>query len=144
MVWCSPLFLCYVLLFLKNISKINKYLVSQPPFSEFSGSAPSNKFNTSLLKIIVNFQKYIQKKCVVNHSPQYNETDLFSLYVLFSHFRPCDDTPENCSFQMSPYTLASACISMHKLFMKRQKPNSLENIMWSELGKQNIQAKKFE
>ena len=28
--------------------------------------------------------------------------------------------------------------------MKRQKPNSLENITWSELGKQNIQAKKFE
>ena len=26
--------------------------------------------------------------------------------------------------------------------MKRQKANSLENIAWSELGKQNIQAKK--
>ena len=26
--------------------------------------------------------------------------------------------------------------------MKRQKANSLENITWSELGKQNIQAKK--
>ena len=142
----APPYFCdnYVLLFLKNISKINKYLVSQPPFSEFSGSAPSNKFNTSLLKIIVNFQIYIQKKCVVNHSPSYYETDLFSLYVLFSHFRQCDDTPENCSFQMSPYTLASTCISMHKLFMKRQKPNSLENITWSELGKQNIQAKKVE
>ena len=64
-----PPFLCYVLLFLKNISKINKYLVSRPPFSEFSGSAPSNKFNTSLLKMIVNFQIYTQKKCVMNHSP---------------------------------------------------------------------------
>ena len=26
--------------------------------------------------------------------------------------------------------------------MKRQKANSLKNITWSELGKQNIQAKK--
>ena len=26
--------------------------------------------------------------------------------------------------------------------MKRQKANSLDNIAWSELGKQNIQAKK--
>ena len=26
--------------------------------------------------------------------------------------------------------------------MKRQKANSLENITWSELGKQNLQAKK--
>ena len=106
------LFLCYVLLFLKNISKINKYLVSQPPFSEFSGSAPSNKFNTSLLKIIVNFQKYIQKKCVMNHSPQYYETDLFSLYVLFPYFRPRDGTPQNCSFQMSSYALVT-CIHMY-------------------------------
>ena len=27
------------------------------------------------------------------------------------------------------------------LLMKRQKANSLENITWSDLGKQNIQAK---
>ena len=69
MVWCSPLFLENILLFLKNISKINRFLVSRSPFSEFSGSAPSNKFNTSLLKIIINFQIYTQKKCVMNHSP---------------------------------------------------------------------------
>ena len=47
-------------------------------------------------------------------------------------------------FKCCPIHLHPHVISMHKLFMKRQKPNSLENITWSELGKQNIQAKKFE
>ena len=69
--------------------------------------------------------------------------DLFSLYVLFSHFRQHDGTPENCFFQMSSYARASTCIIMcTQLLMKREKANSLENIRWSESGKQNTQAKK--
>ena len=38
------------------------------------------------------------------------EVDLFSLYVLFSHFRPRDGTLENCFFQMS-YARASTWTS---------------------------------
>ena len=33
-------------------------------------------------------------------------------------------------------------VRMRAWLMKRRKANSLENIMWSELGKQNIQAEK--
>ena len=69
-----------------------------------------------------------------------NRIDLFSLYVLFSHFSPRDGTPENCFFQIQSYARASMCMCMHNFKMKRQKANSLENITWSELGKQNIQA----
>ena len=32
-------------------------------------------------------------------------------------------------------------VRMHAQIMKKQKENSLENIMWSEMGKQNVQAK---
>ena len=31
--------------------------------------------------------------------PPCSKIELFSLYVLFSHFRPRDDTPENCFFE---------------------------------------------
>ena len=34
--------------------------------------------------------------------------DLFSLYVLFSHCLVCDESPENCFFQMSRYPRAYA------------------------------------
>ena len=37
--------------------------------------------------------------------------DLFSLYVLFSHFRPRDFTLENSFFQMSSYARAYVCIT---------------------------------
>ena len=36
--------------------------------------------------------------------------DLFSLYVLFSHFRPCDATRGNSFFQMSSYARANVRI----------------------------------
>ena len=65
-----------------------------------------------------------------------NRIYLSSLYVLFSHFSPRDGTPENCFFQMQSYARASMCMCMHNFKMKRQKANSLENISWSELGKQ--------
>ena len=39
--------------------------------------------------------------------------DLFSLYVLFSHDRSCDNTLENCFFQILSYSHAS---SMHDLW----------------------------
>ena len=62
--------------------------------------------------------------------------DLFSLYVLFSHFRPRDVTPGNTFFQMSSSARAYVCITHVKT-----KRNSLGNITWSEMGKQNVQAK---
>ena len=37
--------------------------------------------------------------------------DLFTLYVLFSHFRPRDLTLENSFFQMSSYARAYVCIT---------------------------------
>ena len=61
------------------------------------------------------------------------EVDLFSLYVLFSHFRPRDVTRENCFFQI----MHTVCI-----INERQLANSVENVTRSKLGKQNIQAKK--
>ena len=65
------------------------------------------------------------------------EIDLFSLYVLLSHFRPRDATRGNSFFQMSPYAPANVRITNEK-----QKENSHEGITWSEMGKQNnVQAK---
>ena len=61
---------------------------------------------------------------------------LFSLFVLFSHFRQHNSAPENFFFQMSSYARESTRTCMHNYW------NSLENITWSELGKQSIQAKK--
>ena len=65
-------------------------------------------------------------------NPSLESKELFNWYVLFSHFRPRDSTTEN-------YFHAH----INAYLMKRQKANSLESITWSELGKQSIQAKKF-
>ena len=67
--------------------------------------------------------------------------DVFSLKVLFFQYRPRDGTLEELVFffkfrRMHVLPCAHVCI------MKRQKANSLENITWSELEKQNIQDKK--
>ena len=70
-------------------------------------------------------------------SDRYTSIDLFSLYVLFSHFRPRDATPENSFFQVSSYARANVRITCEKT-----KENSHENITWSEIGKQNVQAEK--
>lgn len=39
--------------------------------------------------------------------------DLFSLYVLLSHFRPSDVTPEKYVFYASSCPLANACIKYY-------------------------------
>ena len=62
--------------------------------------------------------------------------DLFSLYVLFSHFRPRDATRRNSFFQMSSYAGANVRITNEK-----KMGNSHEGITWSEMGKKNVQAK---
>ena len=59
--------------------------------------------------------------------------DLFSLYVLFSQYRSCDNTLENCFFQISSHSLANVCIIYEKT--KGQVP------LGPLLGKQNMQAK---
>ena len=59
--------------------------------------------------------------------------DLVRLYLLFSLFRPHHGTPENCFFRMLLHAAANLCINYDR---------TLENIMWSELGKQNVQARK--
>ena len=43
-----------------------------------------------------------------------NGIDLFSLYVLFSHFRPRDATRGNSFFEMSSYARANVCITNEK------------------------------
>ena len=58
--------------------------------------------------------------------------DLFSLYVLFSHFTPRDATPGNGLMH----------VQMYAELMKKQKENSHEDITWTEMGQQNVQAKK--
>ena len=57
--------------------------------------------------------------------------DLFSLYVLFSHFRP-RDVPKGIFL-----------LFFHKLCIRRHLKETvpLGNITWSEMGKQNVQAK---
>ena len=54
--------------------------------------------------------------------------DLFSLYVLFSHFRPRDATRGNSFFQMSSYARANVRITNDK--NKRQIPMKWENKMY--------------
>ena len=48
--------------------------------------------------------------------------DLFSLYVLFSHFRPRDATRGNSSFQMSCYARANVRITNDKKKTKAKFP----------------------
>ena len=70
-------------------------------------------------------------------SSRKDQIDLFSLYILFSHFRPRDATRGNSFFQMSSYARANLRITN-----KKQKENSHEGITWSEMEKQNVQAEK--
>ena len=65
--------------------------------------------------------------------------DLFSLYILFSHFRPRDAPRGNSFFQMSSYARANLRITNEKT---KGKFPSHEGITWSEMGKQNVQAEK--
>ena len=44
----------------------------------------------------------------------FTEIDLFSLYILFSHFRPRDATRGNSFFQMSSYARANLRITNEK------------------------------
>ena len=61
------------------------------------------------------------------------QIDLFSLYILFSQYRSCDDTLEKCFFQTLSYSYAYQCTIYEKT--KEQIPLS------PLLEKQNIQAK---
>ena len=63
----------------------------------------------------------------------YLPIDLFSLYVLFSQNRSCDNTLENCFFQIPSYSRAYVRIIQEKT--KSQVP------LGPLLGKQNIQPK---
>ena len=65
-----------------------------------------------------------------------SEIDLFSLYVLPSHFWQRDATRGNSFFQMVSYARANVRITNEK-----QKENSHEGITWSENKINNVQAK---
>ena len=56
--------------------------------------------------------------------------DLFSLYVLFSHFRPRDATRGNSFFQMSSYALANVRITNEKTEGKFPRGLKWENKMY--------------
>ena len=58
--------------------------------------------------------------------------DLLSLYVLFSQYRSCDNTLENCFFQISSCSRAYVC---------RHKNTKCQVPLGPLLGKQTIQAK---
>ena len=72
------------------------------------------------------------------------QIDLFSLYDLYSHLTLRDATVGNSFFQMSSCTRAysSYARANERLTYKKQKDNSHENITWSEMGKQNVPAKR--
>ena len=64
--------------------------------------------------------------------------DLFSLCVLFSHFRPRDATRGNSFFQMSSYARANVRVTNDK--NKRKIPmRASRGLKWDR--KQNVQAK---
>ena len=89
----------------------------------------------------------------------YSSIDLFRLYVLYSHFRPCDSTRGNSFFQMSSYAHANVCITTNaknkrKIFMRASRGLKWENKMyklkWSILRcvspthqKPHVHLKKF-
>ena len=58
--------------------------------------------------------------------------DLFSLYILFSQYMSCDNTLENCFFQISSYSRAYLRVISEKT-MGQVRLGPL-------LGKQNLQA----
>ena len=62
--------------------------------------------------------------------------DLFSLYILFSHFRPRDAVMGIFPFFFINYAYICTCIRRH---LKETIPSS--SITWFEMEKQNIQAK---
>ena len=63
----------------------------------------------------------------------YMQIDLFSLYILFSQYRSCDDTLENYFFQTSSYS----CAYQRIIYEKKKEQIPLSPL----LGKQNIQTK---
>ena len=51
----------------------------------------------------MNFEVLLQNiaymcRNILSYLPKFTGIDLFSLYVLFFHFRPRDGAPENCFF----------------------------------------------
>ena len=56
--------------------------------------------------------------------------DLFSLYILFSHFRPRDATRGNSFFQMSSYARANVRITNEKNKMRASRGLTWENKMY--------------
>ena len=52
--------------------------------------------------------------CCFGFSLFFGSIDLFSLYILFSHFRPRDATRGNSFFQMSSYARANLRITNEK------------------------------
>ena len=77
----------------------------------------------------MNFQKNLELFCELTTRMRAwsEQRDLFSLYVLFSQNMSCDNTLENCFFQISFYSRAYACI--HNLWKdKGQVP--LGSLLW--------------
>ena len=95
-------------------------------------------YSYSVQKTAQKTTKYWTNESILKIGHHEKAIDLFSLYVLFSHFRPRDATRGNSFFQMSSYARANVRITNEK----KQKENSHEGITWSEMGKQNVQAEK--
>ena len=70
--------------------------------------------------------------------PGFMLKDLFSLYVLFSHFRPRDATRGNSFFQMSSYACANVRIindkNKRKIPMRASRGLKWENKMYKPKG----------
>ena len=82
-----------------------------------------------------------KKKSSVQSSKFFNpsclfliEVDFFSLYVLFSHFRPRDATRGNSFFQMSSYARANVRITNEE--SKRKIPTrASRGLKWEKMYK---------
>ena len=65
-------------------------------------------------QVIFFFKSYFVLTLLQIFSYMYSSIDLFSLYILFSHFRPRDATRGNSFFQMSSYARANLRITNEK------------------------------
>ena len=54
------------------------------------------------------------RSIVLLSTPLHVKIDLFRVYVLFSQYRSCDNTLENCFLQISSYTRAYPHINYEK------------------------------
>ena len=114
---------------------INQSHVAEKTSNEIGANKPMKKFFSLTCAICLDSYVIARDLCgllIIN---------IFSLYVLFSHSRPRDGTPDNCSFKCR-HCRRRCAYSRNIRSIYFEKVNFIENITWSKLGKRNLQTKK--